>query len=242
MQKFDQEDEIFILEKFDDENDRDINDFDTMMPVSNSTWGWTEFASTMAQHFLYSKYNYILWIFQVLLNIFALLWTISHHLRRTKGHDEDWFIVLEVALNFVMMFEISVRICATGRGFWDYWWNLADVTVMGLCVVATLYYLLMHDTRRGGLGAEEAIMADEVLITLRSSMHVFRLVLFLKTKRSMDSATHSTVKFSALTISDDDIDDDRLMPVTAQSRPEDMHIAQDHEDADRGGESEPEIL
>jgi len=236
----DQEDEDFILEKFDD--DRDINDFDTIMTASESTstWGWTEFASTMAQHFLYSKYNYFLWIFQVLLNIFALLWTVSHHLRRTKGHDEDWFIILEVALNFVMMFEISVRICATGRGFWDYWWNLADVMVMVLCVLATLYYLLMHDTRRGGLEAEEAIIADEVLITLRSSMHVFRLVLFLKNKRSMDSATHSTVEFSALAA--DDMDDDRLMSTTAQSQPEDMHIAQDHEDADRGGESDPEVL
>ena len=65
------------------------------------------------------------------------------------------------------------------EGFWDYWWNLADVMVcapsscqlcqsmrrwqvMVLCVLATLYYLLMHDTRRGGLEAEEAIIADEV--------------------------------------------------------------------------------
>ena len=30
------------------------------------------------------------------LNFGFVMQTVSHHLRRTKGHDEDWFIILEV--------------------------------------------------------------------------------------------------------------------------------------------------
>ena len=50
---------------------------------------------------------------------------------------------------------------------------------MLLCVLATLYYLLMHDTKERE-EAEEAIIADEMLISFRSSMHVIRLALFVK--------------------------------------------------------------
>ena len=47
---------------------------------------------------LCSQYNYSLWTFQVCANFFALVWTVGHHVGRTKGHDEGWFILLEVAL------------------------------------------------------------------------------------------------------------------------------------------------
>jgi len=39
-----------------------------------------------------------MWTFQVCANFFALAWTVGHHLGQTKGHDEGWFIVLEVTL------------------------------------------------------------------------------------------------------------------------------------------------
>ena len=63
---------------------------------------------------------------------------------------------------------------------------------MLLCVLATLYYLLMHDTKERE-DAEEAIIADEMLISFRSSMHVIRLALFVKNKRAMDS-THTDIE------------------------------------------------
>merc|ERR1711988_757026 len=111
-----------------------------------------------------------------------------------------------------MFFEICIRICASGKDFCVHWWNLADLAVMILCVLATLYYLLMHNIVGVHEEAEEAIMADEVLISLRSSMHVARLALFVKNKRSMDSAAHSSVEFSVLSAeSDADTDDDRLV-------------------------------
>ena len=71
---------------------------------------------------------------------------------------------------------------------------------MLLCVLATLYYLLMHDTKERE-EAEEAIIADEMLISFRSSMHVIRLALFVKNKRAMDS-THTDIEFKTLPTDD----------------------------------------
>lgn len=72
---------------------------------------------------------------------------------------------------------------------------------MLLCVLATLYYLLMHNTEDRE-EAEEAIIADEMLISFRSSMHVIRLALFVKNKRAMDS-THTDIEFKTLPTDDE---------------------------------------
>jgi len=72
---------------------------------------------------------------------------------------------------------------------------------MMLCVLATLYYLWMHNTEERE-EAEEAIIADEVLISFRSSMHVIRLALFVKNKRAMDS-THTDIEFKTLSTDED---------------------------------------
>ena len=65
---------------------------------------------------------------------------------------------------------------------------------MLLCVLATLYYLLMHDTKERE-EAEEAIIADEMLISFRSSMHVIRLALFVKNSLHAFTVTVISCRF-----------------------------------------------
>ena len=34
-----------------------------------------------------------------------------------------------MVLNVTMITEISIRVCAMGKEFWQYWWNLLDAGV-----------------------------------------------------------------------------------------------------------------
>ena len=67
--------------------------------MQNTPIGWNrcEFVHSLATQFVYSKYNYLLWALQIAANIFALHWTVYHHLGDTEGHHESWFVVLEVS-------------------------------------------------------------------------------------------------------------------------------------------------
>ena len=36
---------------------------------------------------------------------------------------------VQVVLNVTMITEISIRVCAMGKEFWQHWWNLLDAGV-----------------------------------------------------------------------------------------------------------------
>ena len=145
---------------------------------------WDECVLTMARRFVYSQANTVAWFALIIGNLFCLVWTVVNHLGKKGGHDEGWFILLEIILNVAMILEIVMRITALGKEFWVEWQNLADVIVMALCALATSYYLMLHDTVRGE-EAEEALIADELLILLRCVVHVMRLCLFFKNHKSV---------------------------------------------------------
>lgn len=146
-----------------------------------ASFGTGEFILTVARRFVYSQANALAWFGLIIGNVFAFVWTVVCHLSRSGGHDEDWFILLEIFLNIAMILEIVMRILALGINFWLEWQNLADVVVMALCAIATSYYLVLHDTLRG----EEAIIADELLIILRCMVHIVRLALFMKNRKAV---------------------------------------------------------
>merc|ERR1712166_701241 len=174
--------------------------FDTEeVRAAEAAHGWKdrEFMYTLAQKFVYSKYNLALWVLLIGANGLALHWTMYRHLGWTTYHPEPhWFIVLEVLLNVFMVVDIFARMCTLGILFWRHWYNIADVMVMVLCVIATGYFVHFHDQRIEGDGAETALIADEVLIAVRTFMSLIRSLLFLKTKKSIDSAMHSPIEFS----------------------------------------------
>ena len=89
------------------------------------------------------------------------------------------------------MIDILARICFLGKSFWQDWWNIADVCVGGLCMALMIDFLVYHgalgfsalyklrrwaclDTLLEGAEAERAIIADEVLIAVRSAMALAR--------------------------------------------------------------------
>jgi len=150
----------------------------------STTWDTGEFILTIARRFVYSQANAFAWFGLIIGNAFSLVWTVVCHLSDNGGHDEDWFIFLEIFLNIAMILEITMRILALGINFWLEWQNLADVLVMALCAIATSYYLILHDTV-SGKEAEEAIIADELLIILRSLLHIVRLALFMKNRKAV---------------------------------------------------------
>lgn len=159
-----------------------LSEFETRLPdVPVSNMGASECVLTVARRFVYSQANTVAWFTLIIGNVFCLFWTLANHLGKKGGHDENWFILLEILLNVAMILEIAMRILALGIHFWLEWHNLVDVAVMGLCAVATSYYLVLHNTLRG----EEALIADELLIILRCVVHVFRLCLFFKNRKAV---------------------------------------------------------
>jgi len=168
-----------------------------------------QWCSVLAQRFVYSTLNIMLSIVQILANMFALSWTLSHkamtevkgvaHLGDTAGHEREWFFALEIALNLMMIFDISMRMCALQDQFFTIW-NMADVLVGVLCMLFTAYFLIMHDT---SVETERAIIADEVLITMRSFMYLARNCLFLKNKPALDTSMRR-VDFSELPMDEPD--------------------------------------
>lgn len=178
---------------------------------------WDECILTMARRFVYSQANTVAWFALIVGNLFCLVWTVVNHLGKKRGHDEGWFILLEIVLNVAMILEIMMRITALGKEFWEEWQNLADVIVMGLCALATSYYLMLHDTVRGQ-EAEEALIADELLILLRCVVHVMRLCLFCK--------NHKNVKFCK----DTNLNDPDMIQFTAISSDETLEAFGDVDD------------
>lgn len=53
-------------------------------------------------------------------------------------------LLLQVLLNVFMVVDIFARMCTLGMLFWRHWYNIADVMVMVLCVIATGYFVHFH--------------------------------------------------------------------------------------------------
>jgi len=194
-----------------------------------------EFISMITQQFVFSRYNKAFWGFQIVANIFALNWTLFHHHQNTDGHllHEGWFVAVEVALNLMMVVDVTLRAIALGREFCLQWWNVVDGVVMVLCITATIFFL----TRSSG--GDDALMVDEVAIVVRSAIIFLRYCIFLKTKRSVDSAVTVNVEFSlhegeaSPMLSPYVVKADGCPP---QGSPDEMHWAQDQEELAASGD------
>jgi len=170
-----------------------IDTVDDELSEGQHKYSTGDFFAMWAQKWLYSRYNYTVWVLLVILNIFTVYWTIHHHYSYSglDNHYEWWFVALEVMLNIAMCIDILVRYCVLGRAYFDDSWNVLDILVLSLCTVATMYTVL----EGCGIVSDYVVLADETLLVLRSTMCVIKCV-FLNNKRVMGDAAHTPIKFS----------------------------------------------
>lgn len=128
---------------------------------------------------LYNSYYFRLFYALLLaLNLACIVWTV---LQFGEFPEEYWFIALEAALALLVMVEVGWRLCLQGlRAFMTALWNLCDVTVAVVCMVALAFATAQSAFIAGLIG--------EAVLIFRTVFQYMRLVLYARDQRKAQDA------------------------------------------------------
>ncbi|SAM07894.1 hypothetical protein [Absidia glauca] len=103
------------------------------------------------------------------------------------------FIVFEAIINFAMIAEVTIRLLALRRTYWQSIWNIIDTILVVLCAVT----LIVLATGCSASERKEAIF-DTLLLVIRNCFQFFRLFMMAKKNQYSIQARTTRIDFSDL--------------------------------------------
>eukprot|EP00164_Ancoracysta_twista_P007386 GFYU01010475.1.p1 GENE.GFYU01010475.1~~GFYU01010475.1.p1 ORF type:complete len:273 (-),score=37.25 GFYU01010475.1:538-1356(-) len=154
-------------------------------------------ASAMATRFLFSAPCSCLYLFMILM---CLIIIVGQLLGDGKRPWDIIILTLEIIVNVFLVSEVSLRLLAEGRKYWDYCGNVFDFSVMILCIAA-LVIDIQCVSKVGWCTTEEEKYGDLTSIVIRVFRDVirfFRLLLLIKNQRRNQLPDDTAVDFSKI--------------------------------------------
>lgn len=156
-------------------------------PMSTS-----EKCTQFANMILYSRFYIAMFFVMIMINLFIIVWD----LKSPTGYPmEWWFILLETIVSSAIIFEVVIRMISQGKRYWLNLWNIFDVVVSFLCIVALSSYLL---------GPSHILELNQMVVTcliiFRSCLQFCRLFFILKQQRQLLDQRRNRIDFSQVDI------------------------------------------
>lgn len=139
----------------------------------------------------FSKYTKIFYVTLMVLCLLSIVWSLIH---AGKFPNETWYIVLEVALSFMILCEVLLRIYLQGcTMFWRSYSNIFDIVVTILSIFAIVMALSYKELMEDVEG-----IAAQVVMAIRLTVQYLRLILLIKNQKKAQVEVLQMIDFSKL--------------------------------------------
>ncbi|ORX50594.1 hypothetical protein DM01DRAFT_1367868 [Hesseltinella vesiculosa] len=149
----------------------------------------SELVKGMANRLMYSNYYIALYLGLGLLSFISIVMSIK------ETCPSLMFIIFEAIINFAMILEVTIRLLALGRTYWQSVWNMIDIVLVALCVIT----LIVLATGCSDSERSEAIF-DTVLLVIRNCFQFFRLFMMARKNQYSIHAKTTRINFDNLPV------------------------------------------
>jgi len=129
----------------------------------------------VANRIIHSKKYTIFYTFIIILSLIMLATSFS------STCLTPLYLIIDYFINIVLIIEVILRINALGKNYWKSFLNLIDLIIVPLCIV-TVVYLTIDDCSN-----QEGKIADNIILGVRNSLQLFRLLLLIKNNQPFSS-------------------------------------------------------
>ncbi|KAI8329305.1 hypothetical protein BC941DRAFT_443185 [Chlamydoabsidia padenii] len=141
----------------------------------------------MANRLMYSNFYIALYLGLGILSLVSIIMSIQ------ETCPSLMFIIFEAIINFAMIAEVTVRMLALRRAYWQSIWNIVDTILVVLCAIT----LIVLATGCSASERNEAIF-DTLLLVIRNCFQFFRLFMMAKKNQYSIQARTTRIDFSDL--------------------------------------------
>ena len=157
--------------------------------------------SVYAHRLYYSKAWSIFYVSMLLTNLAAIVALIAVHVNGHATEKPGWLLFIEIMVNLLLVFEVSVRIAAQQRRFFNDACNVFDFVIMLLCVVCFVVYL------DAPAEDKETALVGTIVLAVRYAVVFIRMAhITFQLKSRADQLDVDDVDFS-LMVDDDGVGD-----------------------------------
>ncbi|KAI8062621.1 hypothetical protein BC940DRAFT_308327 [Gongronella butleri] len=149
----------------------------------------SELVQGMANRLMYSNYYIALYLCLGLLSFISIILSIQ------ETCPSLMFIIFEAIINFAMILEVTIRVLALGRAYWQSVWNLIDIVLVMMCVIT----LIVLATGCSASERNEAIF-DTILLVIRNCVQFFRLFMMAKKNQYSIHAKTTRINFDNIPV------------------------------------------
>ena len=126
--------------------------------------------SVYAHRLYYSKAWSIFYVCMLLTNLAAIVALIAVHVNGHPTEVPGWLLFIEIMVNLLLVFELSVRIAAQQNRFFQDACNIFDFVIMLLCIGCFIMYI-------GAPAADkESALVGTIVLAVRYSVVFIRMV------------------------------------------------------------------
>ncbi|KAJ2914286.1 hypothetical protein MD484_g6131, partial [Candolleomyces efflorescens] len=129
-----------------------------------------EITRGLANRFVHSRVYILLYLVMAGLSVATVV------LSLTDGCPGPAFYILEVIINTTMILEVTIRLVALGRQFWQSPFNVVDVILTFFCALT----LLVLAFAKCGAGSKEEEIFDTLLLIARNVLQFGRLAAVMR--------------------------------------------------------------
>ncbi|KAI8098850.1 uncharacterized protein BX664DRAFT_319752 [Halteromyces radiatus] len=147
----------------------------------------SEMIQGMANRLMYSNFYIALYLGLGLLSLVSIILSIQ------ETCPSLMFIIFEAIINFAMIIEVTIRLLALRRTYWQSVWNIIDIVLVLLCAIT----LIVLATGCSASERNEAIF-DTVLLVIRNCFQFFRLFMMAKKNQYSIHARTTRIDFNHL--------------------------------------------
>jgi len=129
----------------------------------------------VANRIIHSKKYTLFYTFVIILSLIMMITSF------TTTCLTPIYLAIDYFINIVLIAEVVLRINALGKHYWKSFLNIIDLIIVPLCVV-TVIYLTVDDCSN-----QEGKIADNIILGVRNSLQLFRLLLLIKNNKPFSS-------------------------------------------------------
>ncbi|MBW0528968.1 hypothetical protein O181_068683 [Austropuccinia psidii MF-1] len=127
-----------------------------------------ELIQGIANRFVFSQVYIYLYLSMAILSLITVILSLLSECPTLS------FYILEIIVNFAMIFEVLIRLVAFGKQFWKSPFNWLDLAITLFCLITVIVIFFQ------GCKAKKEEVLDTILLVIRNGIQFSRLALMLR--------------------------------------------------------------